>query len=422
MKISLLTLGCKLNFSESATLARKLRERGHFVVDAIESADLYVINSCSVTQRAEKDVHKLIRRLHRHFPQAGIVVVGCYAQLAPDKILQESGVWAVVGTQEKFSWVDEINSLAALSPRLYHSEVSERFTLTYSVDERTRAFLKVQDGCDYKCSFCSVPISRGKSRSAQEEEVLHAAQVLASQGVPEIVLTGINLGDYGKEKGLGLWRLMQKLEAVLPPSVVRLRLSSVEPNLLVPELVAFVADHPRWAAHFHVPLQSGSAKILRLMQRRYTPSLYEKKLALIRQYLPHAGIGADVLVGFPGEGEREFQETEDFLRQVPVTYLHVFPYSERPGTKATHLDGSIPWEVRLERARRLRALGLQKKRQFAQSFEGSFLQVLVEKDAQGLTENYLRAHGKMPVTPGRLYTFHVRAATPVGDLEGDFVE
>ncbi|MGQ9863346.1 MAG: tRNA (N(6)-L-threonylcarbamoyladenosine(37)-C(2))-methylthiotransferase MtaB [Bacteroidia bacterium] len=422
MKIALLTLGCKLNFSESATLARKLKERGHHVVDAIEPADLYVLNSCSVTQRAEKDVHKLIRRLHRYFPEAGIVVIGCYAQLSPEKLLGEAGVKAVVGTQEKFSWVEDVEKLVQGAPKVHYKPVEEKFALSYSVDERTRAFLKVQDGCDYKCSFCSVPLSRGKSRSATVEEVVAAAQALASQGVPEIVLTGINLGDFGKEKGLGLWRLMQKLEAALPPSVVRLRLSSVEPNLLVPELVAFVADHPRWAPHFHLPLQSGSAKILRLMQRRYTPSLYEKKLGLICRHLPHAGIGADVLVGFPGEGEKELNEAKAFLRQMPVTYLHVFPYSERPGTKASSLEGGVPWEVRLERARQLRALGLQKKRQFAQTFKGKHVCVLVEKASQGLTENYLRAQGKRQVPPGKLYNFYVEAITSTGDLEGDFVE
>ncbi|MCX8112984.1 MAG: tRNA (N(6)-L-threonylcarbamoyladenosine(37)-C(2))-methylthiotransferase MtaB [Bacteroidia bacterium] len=392
-RIALHTLGCKLNFSETATLARQLVGAGHTITDWEASADVYVLNTCTVTHQAERKAHKLLRQIHRRAPHALVVVTGCYAQLRPEPIQKEPGVALVATNAQKPYLAQAIEALLRdQTPTLPNpnKESGWNFWLSSSGEGRTRAFLKVQDGCDYKCSFCTVPQARGPSRSAPPESVIEEALRLAEAGFKEIVLTGINLGDYGKPHGTPFIALLQRLEAAIPSTVRRFRLSSIEPNLLSDEILDFVANHPRWAPHFHLPLQSGSDKLLRSMRRRYRRALYENRIETIRRYFPTAGIGVDVIVGFPGETEEDFKETQRFLADLPVSYLHVFPYSERPGTPAATLPDSVPWDQRLWRSEVLRDLSHRKRRAFAESCLGKTLHTLIETDGEGLTENYLR--------------------------------
>ncbi|MCX7605942.1 MAG: tRNA (N(6)-L-threonylcarbamoyladenosine(37)-C(2))-methylthiotransferase MtaB [Bacteroidia bacterium] len=402
-RIAFHTLGCKLNFSETATLARQLVEAGHTLTDWEAPADVYVLNTCTVTHQAERKAHKLLRQVHRRAPRAHIVVTGCYAQLRPTE-LQKEGVTLVASNAEKPSLAAAI--LALLQERTETLPPSPpprwEFWPSSSGEGRTRAFLKVQDGCDYKCSFCTIPQARGPSRSAPPEAVLSEALRLAAEGFSEIVLTGINLGDYGKPHGISFLTLLQTLEKNLPSSIQRLRLSSIEPNLLSDDILDFIAEHPRWAPHFHLPLQSGSDRLLRLMRRRYQRKLYENRIRAIHERFPLAGIGVDVIVGFPGESLHEFEETRRFLADLPVSYLHVFPYSERPGTPAVHLPESVPWPERLLRSEILRELSRKKKWALAEKCRGHLVTVLLETPAEGLTENYLRVQVSVPSRPGTL--------------------
>jgi len=393
-RIALHTLGCKLNFAETATLARQLVAAGHTITDWEAPADVYVLNTCTVTHQAERKAHKLLRQVHRRAPHARIVVTGCYAQLRPEALAREAGVALVAKNTHKPHLAEAIDALLNERPFALDQKQqaldSRQFWLSSSGEGRTRAFLKVQDGCDYKCSFCTIPQARGPSRSAPPEVVLQEALRLAEQGFKEIVLTGINLGDYGKPHGTSFLHLLQTLEVQVPSSVRRFRLSSIEPNLLSDAILDFVAEHPRWAPHFHIPLQSGSDKLLGRMRRRYRRRLYEERIQAIRRRFPLAGIGVDVIVGFPGETEEDFEETRRFLVDLPVSYLHVFPYSERPGTLAASFPDQVPWEVRLLRSEVLRELSHRKRHVFAQACRGHVLHALMETDDEGLTENYLR--------------------------------
>jgi threonylcarbamoyladenosine tRNA methylthiotransferase MtaB len=418
-RIALYTLGCKLNFAESATLARALVAQGHTITDWDAPADIYILNTCTVTHQADRKAHKLLRRAARIAPNAHLVVTGCYAQTNPDAFQDIPQVRAVVPNLHKARLPEYVEALLREAP-LPESSLpsSSKATWTFfpsaSGEGRTRVFLKVQDGCDYKCSFCTVPKARGPSRSAPPDAIRQEALHWAQKGYKEIVLTGINLGDYGRPHGIPFLTLLKTLEASLPPSVARLRLSSIEPNLLSDDILDFIADHPRWAPHFHLPLQSGSPEILRLMRRRYTRTLYENRIAAIRKRFPHAGIGVDVIVGFPGETQLHFEETRRFLADLPVSYLHVFPYSERPGTVAAHLPGSVPWPERLARSEALRELSLRKKLTFAQSLLGQTFTLLLETETEGLTENYLRVELEKPAEAGALI--------PVTLTKADFEE
>jgi len=418
-RIALYTLGCKLNFAESATLARALVVQGHTITDWDAPADIYILNTCTVTHQADRKAHKLLRRAARIAPNAHLVVTGCYVQTNPDAFQDIPHVRAVVPNLHKARLPEYVEALLREAP-LPESSLSSSSKATWtffpsaSGEGRTRVFLKVQDGCDYKCSFCTVPKARGPSRSAPPDAIRQEALHWAQKGYKEIVLTGINLGDYGRPHGIPFLTLLKTLEASLPPSVARLRLSSIEPNLLSDDILDFIADHPRWGPHFHLPLQSGSPEILRLMRRRYTRTLYENRIAAIRKRFPHAGIGVDVIVGFPGETQLHFEETRRFLADLPVSYLHVFPYSERPGTVAAHLPGSVPWPERLARSEALRELSLRKKLTFAQSLLGQTFTLLLETETEGLTENYLRVELEKPAEAGALL--------PVTLTKADFEE
>nr|BAL57278.1 2-methylthioadenine synthetase [uncultured Bacteroidetes bacterium] len=400
-RIALHTLGCKLNFAETATLARQLVEQGHTLTDWETQADVYVLNTCTVTQAAERKAHKLLRQVRRRAPSAQVVVTGCYAQLRPEALAKEPGVVLVAGNAQKPHLAEAIAQLLEAKPVELSPAPASPWTFwpSASGEGRTRAFLKVQDGCDYKCSFCTVPQARGPSRSAPPDLIVQEALRLAEKGFKEIVLTGINLGDYGKPHGISFLELLRQLEARVPASVARFRLSSIEPNLLSDDILSFVADHPRWAPHFHLPLQSGSDRILGLMRRRYRRRLYEDRIEAIRRRFPLAGIGVDVIVGFPGEKDQDFAQTHRFLADLPVSYLHVFPYSERPGTVAATLPDPVPWAERLMRSQTLRELSERKRRLFAQACKEHTLQALMESPEEGLTENYL--HVRLPSALGR---------------------
>ncbi|MCX7763482.1 MAG: tRNA (N(6)-L-threonylcarbamoyladenosine(37)-C(2))-methylthiotransferase MtaB [Bacteroidia bacterium] len=403
-RIALHTLGCKLNFSETATLARQLVAAGHTLTDWDAPAEVYILNTCTVTHQAERKAHKLLRQVHRRSPDALIVVTGCYAQLRPEKLAEEAGVALVATNAQKPFLAQAIEELLqGNSPQLPMRRFQpQEFWISSSGEGRTRAFLKVQDGCDYKCSFCTVPQARGPSRSAPPEVVLQEALRLAEAGFKEIVLTGVNLGDYGKPHGVSFLSLLRYLEKEVPPTVRRFRLSSIEPNLLSDDILNFIADHERWAPHFHLPLQSGSDRMLGRMRRRYRRYLYENRIEAIRKRFPLAGIGVDVIVGFPGETEEDFEETRRFLADLPVSYFHVFPYSERPGTPAASFPDQVPWEKRLLRSEILREISLRKRLTFAQGCQGYTLHALMENETEGLTENYLRIQLKEPASAGEL--------------------
>ncbi|MCS7298103.1 MAG: tRNA (N(6)-L-threonylcarbamoyladenosine(37)-C(2))-methylthiotransferase MtaB [Bacteroidia bacterium] len=393
-QIALYTLGCKLNYTETATLARQLVARGHTLTDWDQRADVYILNTCTVTHQAERKAHKLLRQVHRRAPNALIVVTGCYAQLRPEALQREKGVILIAKNNQKPYLAQAIDDLLReREPFLPNPPFKEwSFWPSSSGEGRMRAFLKVQDGCDYRCSFCTVPQARGPSRSASPETVIQELYRLAQAGFREVVFTGINLGDYGKPHGASFLSLLRRIEAEGPTEIYRYRLSSIEPNLLSDEILDFIADHKRWAPHFHLPLQSGSNKILGLMRRRYRRHLYENRIEAIRRRFPLAGIGVDVIVGFPGETETDFRETQHFLADLPVSYLHVFPYSERPGTPAAAFPDSVPWEVRLMRSEILREISARKRSAFAQACVGHILHVLLETEEEGLTENYIRVH------------------------------
>ncbi|GAA0555489.1 tRNA (N(6)-L-threonylcarbamoyladenosine(37)-C(2))-methylthiotransferase MtaB [Chitinophaga japonensis] len=396
------TLGCKLNFSETSTLSRLLEQDGFVKTDFDGLADVYVINTCSVTDNADKECRQLVRRIQRRAPESMVVITGCYAQLKPEEIASIEGVDLVLGAAEKFNITEHLKTLTkGDSARICSCDISEvsSFHTSYSLHDRTRTFLKVQDGCDYNCSFCTIPMARGKSRSDSVEQVLQHAQALAASGVKEIVLTGVNLGDFGKGLHGGkkreetFFELIQELDRL--EGVERYRISSIEPNLLSNEIIEFVANSRRFMPHFHIPLQSGSNEILGLMRRRYRRELYAEKVALIRQFMPHCSIGVDVIVGFPSESDAHFRETYDFLHALDVSYLHVFTYSERANTLALDIEPVVPMARRHERNKMLRNLSHKKLQYFTAQHTGQTRKVLFEshnKDGmmEGYTDNYIK--------------------------------
>jgi threonylcarbamoyladenosine tRNA methylthiotransferase MtaB len=395
------TLGCKLNFSETSTLSRMLENEG-FEKTAFENqADVYVINTCSVTDNADKECRQLVRRIQRKSPESVVVITGCYAQLKPKEIASIPGVDLVLGAAEKFNIAQHLKELTKGDPTKISScdiEDVSGFHSSFSLHDRTRTFLKVQDGCDYNCSFCTIPMARGKSRSDLIERVVQNVQQLAANGVKEIVLTGVNLGDFGKgpdgdkkeESFYDLARALDNLEGI-----ERYRISSIEPNLLTNSIIELVANSNKFMPHFHIPLQSGSNRILGLMRRRYRRELYAERVKLIKTLMPHAAIGVDVIVGFPGESDEDFQQTFDFLHELDITYLHVFTYSERDNTHALTIEPVVPVPVRHERNKTLRNLSYMKTQYFNQLHAGQTRKVLFEENEkngmmEGYTDNYIK--------------------------------
>ena len=396
------TLGCKLNFSETSTISRMMEHEGFEKKSFDDRADVYVINTCSVTDNADKECRQIVRRIQRRSPESLVVITGCYAQLKPKEIAEIPGVDLVLGAKEKFNLAQHLLELSkGDSTRISSCDIEDvsGFNASYSLNDRTRTFLKVQDGCDYTCSFCTIPQARGKSRSDTIGNVLKHAHDLAANGVKEIVLTGVNLGDFGKgtdgdkkyeENFFDLIKVLDEVEGI-----ERFRISSIEPNLLSDEIIEFVAQSKRFMPHFHIPLQSGSNKILGLMRRRYKRELYAQKVALIKQLMPHCGIGVDVIVGFPGESEQEFQETFNFLHDLDISYLHVFTYSERDNTHALSIQPLVPVNVRHERNKVLRNLSYMKSQYFTDQHRGQNRKVLFEgynknMMMEGYTDNYIR--------------------------------
>ena len=402
------TLGCKLNFSETSTLSRQLEKEGFEKKAFTEKADIYVINTCSVTENADKECRQLVRRIQRLAPESFVVITGCYAQLKPKEIAEIPGVDLVLGASEKFNLVPHLANLTKGDATKICScdiDTVTDFKSSYSVNDRTRTFLKVQDGCDYSCTFCTIPMARGKSRSDRIENVVSDAQALASKGVKEIVLTGINLGDFGKSEEGGkkhtenFFDLLKALEQ--ETNMPRYRISSIEPNLLTNEIIEFVAKSKRIMPHFHIPLQSGSDAVLKLMQRRYTRDLYQERVDLIKKIMPHACIGVDVIVGSPGETEDYFKESLEFIHALDIAYLHVFTYSERAATKALTIKPIVPMQERHERNKIVRNLSYQKLQYFTESQRGATRKVLFESPKvnkenegmlmlEGFTDNYIK--------------------------------
>ena len=388
------TLGCKLNFTETSTIARDFKSRGYAQVGSNDAADLYVINTCSVTDNANKKARKAVRRALRKSPYAKIAVIGCYAQLNPDEIIQIPGVSIVAGVEEKFNLAVHIeaNNLNDKAIIL-NSKISavEQFIPSYSMGERTRSFLKIQDGCDYNCSFCTIPLARGKSRGSDISATLAQAFEIARTDIKEIVLTGVNVGDFGISHNESFIQLIQELENV--EGIDRYRISSIEPNLLTDEIIEFTATSKKFLPHFHIPLQSGSDEILKTMRRRYKTELYTNKVKKIKSIMPDACIGVDVMVGFPGESDSYFQQTYDFLDSLEISYLHVFAYSMRNNTDALKIKDKIPHEIISERSKILHRLSMVKKRHFYNNNIGSVKQVLFEYFENGLlfghSENYI---------------------------------
>jgi threonylcarbamoyladenosine tRNA methylthiotransferase MtaB len=398
-KVALHTLGCKLNFSETSTIGNQFLQKGFQIVDYKKPADIYVLNTCTVTENAEKECRQIIRRFLRQNPEAFVVVTGCYAQLRPQEIAHIKGVDVVLGSNEKlklFSLVEDFNkknlSCIFVSPI---EELNKNFGFAHSTDAdtRTRAYFKIQDGCDYKCSFCTIPLARGLSKSMEPEFAVKEFRSLVASGYKEIILTGVNVGDYGKSYNTILYNLLKKF--LKTPGDYRIRISSIEPNLLSDEIIKLAAGNPKICNHFHIPLQSGNPKILKLMKRRYTVAQYEKIINQVVKNIPDVGIGADVIVGFPGENDEEFLQTQNFLKDLPISYLHVFTYSERPNTKAITLPGMVDIHERRERTNTLRVLSEKKRNYFYREMKGKYLQVLFEGEyingnIYGFSSNYVR--------------------------------
>lgn len=408
------TLGCKLNYSETSAIARQFEGAGYAAVKFQDAANIYVINTCSVTDFADRKCRKIVRQALRHSPDAFVVVTGCYAQLKPEEISEIPGVDLVLGAAEKFRILDYVDDISKAPGKgmVNAGAIKEAnvFTNAFSFGDRTRSFLKVQDGCDYKCTFCTIPLARGKSRSDEVVNVVKNAQKIADLGVKEIVLTGVNIGDFGNgtaviegerpKKEAMFIDLIKELDKIA--GVERFRISSIEPNLLTNEIIEFVAQSKRFVPHFHIPLQSGNNKQLRQMRRRYKRELYVEKVAKIKELMPHCCIGVDVIVGFPGETKEDFLETYNFINELDITYLHVFTYSERPNTPANEMENPVPVHIRRERNEMLRILSEKKKRHFYSQYIGQTRTALFEvsknKDLMnGFTDNYLKI--ELPYNP-----------------------
>lgn len=431
-KVAFYTLGCKLNFAESSSIARSLLPLNFVRVDFQENPDLFVINTCSVTEQADKKCKKVVREAKKINPNSIVVIIGCYAQLKPEEIASIPGVDLVLGANEKFQLQDLILPYLSRTienlPKLIASEI--RYDLayhsSYSLNDRTRTFLKVQDGCDYPCSYCTIPLARGQSRSDTIEKVLALVDEISAKGVKEIVLTGVNIGDFGFQNGKrkeSFFELIQALDA--HTGIDRYRISSIEPNLFHAELIQFLATSKRFVPHFHIPLQSGSNSVLRLMKRRYQRELYQERVALIRQFMPHACIGVDVIVGHPGESHELFLETYSFLQDLDISYLHIFPYSERPNTLAVDIQPKVDGAQKSERSKMLHILSEKKRREFYQSQLGRTGFVLFEEtNAEGLmegfSENYVRFTADYdPLLVNTIQPVRYKFISSQGDVCGD---
>ena len=425
-KVAFYTLGCKLNYSETSTIGRMFNDAGFETVNFTDPADVYIINTCSVTENADKKCRKVVKEALKHSPSAYITIVGCYAQLKPKEIAEIEGVDMVLGAAEKFRIVEFISDLTK-QPKtiIHHSPIEEtnQFVSSYSYGDRTRTFLKVQDGCDYSCTFCTIPLARGESRSDTIENIVKQAEEIALSGVKEIVLTGVNIGDFGIRAGKRedkFFDLVKALDELA--GINRIRISTIEPNLLSNEIIQFVAQSKRFVPHFHIPLQSGSNKILGLMKRRYKRELYQDRVSTIKSFMPNACIGVDVIVGFPGETREDFIDTYNFLNDLNISYLHVFTYSERENTPAVDMEGSVPGSQRADRSKMLHILSEKKRRAFYETQIGKTSEVLFEADQKegfmhGFTNNYVKIKVKYdPVLVNELKQVKLEVILPDGDV------
>jgi threonylcarbamoyladenosine tRNA methylthiotransferase MtaB len=426
-KVAFYTLGCKLNYSETSTISRMFEQKGYRKVDFTETPDIFIINTCSVTENADKKCHKIVREARHISPDAYVAIIGCYAQLKPKEISEIPGVDAVLGAAEKFRLVELLDGFVRQPETVViASEVEQanRFNTSYSMHDRTRTFLKVQDGCDYSCTFCTIPLARGSSRSDSIQNIVSTAHEIAQTDVREIVLTGVNTGDFGIQDGIRSERFIDLIKALdLVEGIDRFRISSIEPNLLTDEIIDFVATSKRFVPHFHIPLQSGSDRILKLMKRRYLRDLYTSRVEKIKSLIPHACIGVDVIVGFPGETKEDFLETYQFLNDLNIAYLHVFTYSERENTPAAEMGGRVQPKERAERSKMLHILSDKKRRKFYEENTGRTATVLFENDIEngrmhGFTENYIRVSAKYdPILINELKTVHLTNINENGLME-----
>lgn len=430
-KVAFYTLGCKLNYSETSTISRKFEENGYKKVDFTDTPDIFIINTCSVTENADKKCHKIVREARAISPDGYVAIIGCYAQLKPTEIAEIPGVDAVLGAAEKFRLVELLDGFVRKpQPEVFASDIEQanKFNTSYSIHDRTRTFLKVQDGCDYSCTFCTIPLARGNSRSDSIQNIVKTAREIAQTEVREIVLTGVNTGDFGLQEGKRVERFIDLVKALDEvEGIDRFRISSIEPNLLTDEIIEFVATSKRFVPHFHIPLQSGSNKILKLMRRRYQRELYVDRVNKIKLLMPHCCIGVDVIVGFPGETREDFLETYQFLNELNISYLHVFTYSERENTPAAEMDGKVPGSTRADRSKMLHTLSDKKRRKFYEENLGNEATVLFENDVDngmmhGFTENYIRVAAKYDpilineLKPVRLVSLNENGLVEVEDI------
>lgn len=422
-KVAFYTLGCKLNYSETSSIGRLFEDQGYRKVEFTDSPNIFVINTCSVTENADKKCRKVVKEALKVSPEAFIVIIGCYAQLKPNEIASIPGVDLVLGASEKFQLLEYLNDLKKTTKTQVFNQPIEQattFISSYSYGDRTRTFLKVQDGCDYSCTFCTIPLARGNSRSDSIENVIENAKQIAATGTKEIVLTGVNIGDFGNKETGTFFELVKALDEV--EGIDRIRISSIEPNLLTDEIIQFVAKSKRFVPHFHIPLQSGANKILALMRRRYKRELYTDRVQQIKKLMPDACIGVDVIVGFPGETKEDFLETYQFLNELPISYLHVFTYSERADTVAITMPGVVPMAERNERSKMLHILSDKKRHAFYESQIGKNAIVLFEADSKdglmhGFTRNYVKVSTKFdPILVNELKEIQLIGFDAFGDV------
>ncbi|MDJ1468471.1 tRNA (N(6)-L-threonylcarbamoyladenosine(37)-C(2))-methylthiotransferase MtaB [Xanthocytophaga flava] len=431
-KVAFYTLGCKLNFSETSTLARLFEQRGYQRVEFTDTPDIFVINTCSVTENADKKCKKVVKEAKKVSPDSYVTIVGCYAQLKPKEISEITGVDAVLGAAEKFRLLDLLDGFEKKSEAvIHHSPISAAtdYYCSFSQNDRTRTFLKVQDGCNYSCTFCTIPLARGDSRSDSIENIVRTARQIAQTDVKEVVLTGVNIGDFGLQNGMRTERFLDLIKALDEvDGIERFRISSIEPNLLTDEVIEFVAGSKKFVPHFHIPLQSGNNKILRMMRRRYKRELYAERVAKIKSLMPDCCIGVDVIIGFPGETEEDFLETYQFLNDLDISYLHVFTYSERANTHAITLPGVVSMADRNKRSQMLHILSDKKRRYFYEQQLGKVSIVLFEDDAEdgqmhGFTENYVRVTAKFdPVLVNELKPLRLTSINEKGTVEVEEME
>lgn len=426
-KVAFYTLGCKLNYSETSTISRLFEEKGYRKVEFTDTPDIFIINTCSVTENADKKCHKIVREARGISPDAYVAIIGCYAQLKPAEIASIPGVDAVLGAAEKFRLVELLDGFVRPThAQVFSSDIEKanRFNTSYSLHDRTRTFLKVQDGCDYSCTFCTIPLARGSSRSDSIENIVKTATEVGTTEVREIVLTGVNTGDFGLQEGKRVERFIDLIKALdNVEGIDRFRISSIEPNLLTNEIIQFVSGSQKFVPHFHIPLQSGSNKILKLMKRRYLRELYSDRVREIKSSMPHACIGVDVIVGFPGETQDDFLETYQFLNELNISYLHVFTYSERENTIASTMSDSVPKHIRADRSKMLHILSDKKRRRFYEENLNQEVVVLFENDVEegmmfGFTENYIRVTAKYdPILVNDLKRLRLKSINEKGLVE-----